>query len=174
MLWPNGPVCPHCGSVGKAAELQPRGNSRTHARGGTYQCRACRKQFSVTVGTIFEDSRIPLNKWLQAVCLMCTTDGGISATSLQKELELGSYRSARFMFLKIRWALSKNSLADLGSSKTIQISLAPEQAIIELFLVKPDSETPRPGKARQRSVWAEVNEGIEPINQPVKARILAL
>src|SRR6266404_5579713 len=61
--WPNGPVCPHCEAT-KPYKLTPKATSKRPGRKGLYKCRACRKQFTVTVGTVFEDSRIPISKWL--------------------------------------------------------------------------------------------------------------
>jgi transposase-like protein len=121
ILWPDAPICPHCGVIGEATglTLQKKGirdgetvEFSTHARTGTYQCNGCRKQFSVTVGTIFEDSKIPLHKWLLAIHLMCSSKKGVSALQLQRELELGSYRSAWFMCHRIRWAMTQSPMAE--------------------------------------------------------------
>jgi len=57
--WPDGPICPHCGIIGETYKLEPKEGAKTHARKGVYKCAACREQFTVTVGTIFEDSHIP-------------------------------------------------------------------------------------------------------------------
>ena len=72
LRWPDGPICPHCGSI-KAWPLK--------TRPGLYKCGVygCRKQFTITVGTVFERSKIPLNKWLMAVYLMCSSKKGISS-----------------------------------------------------------------------------------------------
>src|SRR5207245_7305275 len=79
-------------------------------RKGLYQCAGCRKQFSVTVKTIFEDSHIPLHKWLLAAHLMSSSKKGISAHQLMRNLELKSYRSAWFMAHRIRWALTQEPI----------------------------------------------------------------
>lgn len=110
-LWPDGPVCPHCGLVNEAIKLEPAGDTKTHGRKGLYQC-ACRKQFTVTVDTIFEDSHIPLHKWLLAVHLMCSSKKGISALQLQRNLELGSYRTAWFMCHRVRWAMTQSPMVE--------------------------------------------------------------
>ena len=68
--WPNGPVCPHCGVVNEATKLEPREGSKNGVRKGVWNCNGCREQFTVTIGTIFEDSHIPLHKWLFAIHLM--------------------------------------------------------------------------------------------------------
>ena len=112
MLWPEGPVCTGCGIIGESTKLDREEGSDTHGRKGPYQCRACRKQFTVTVGTIFEDSHIPLHKWLLAIHLMCSSKKGISALQLQRELELGSYRSAWFMCHRIRWAMTQSPMSE--------------------------------------------------------------
>ncbi len=125
--WPKGPVCPHCGAPRQATKLQPRKGVRTHARRGVYKCRACAKQFTVTIGTIFEDSRVPLRKWLFAIHLMCSSPKGISARELMYRLKLGSYRTAWFMARRIRWALEQEPMTELleGLIETVE-QRAPE------------------------------------------------
>ena len=114
-LWPDGPVCPHCGIIGEAFRLQGETN-----RDGLYKCAACREPFTVTIGTIFEDSHIPLHKWLLAIHLMCSSTKGSSAHQLWRNLWVvnprtgkvnGSYRSAWFMAHRIRWALGREPVA---------------------------------------------------------------
>ena len=69
--WPEGPICPHCGELNNAYRLQPKESKKDkHVRPGVWKCAGCREQFTVTVGTIFADSHIPLNKWLLAVHLL--------------------------------------------------------------------------------------------------------
>lgn len=108
--WPNGPVCPHCGVVNEATKLEPRTGSKNGVRKGVWQCNGCRKQFTITVGSIFEDSHIPLHKWLLAIHLMCSSKKGISAHQLMRNLEIGSYRTAWFMAHRIRWALTQEPI----------------------------------------------------------------
>lgn len=95
--WPNGPECPHCGVVSEATELQGKST-----RAGLYNCRACDKPFSATIGTIFERSHIPMHKWLLAVHLMSASKKGISAHQLWRMLGFGSYRTAWFMAHRLR------------------------------------------------------------------------
>ena len=122
LLWPDGPVCPHCGIIGEATKLDREEGSDTHGRKGLYQCNACRQQFTVTVKSIFEDSKIPLHKWLLAFHLMCSSKKGVSALQLQRELELGSYRTAWFMSHRIRWAMTQPPMADALKMKgTIEV-----------------------------------------------------
>src|SRR5260370_11530341 len=100
--WPNGPQCPHCSSLNATRLTDGK------ARPGTIQCNSCRQQFTVTVNTIMEDSHIPLNKWVLAFHLICSSKKGISALQLQRNLGLGSYRTAWFMAHRIRHAFKKN------------------------------------------------------------------
>jgi transposase-like protein len=99
MLWPDGPICGHCG----AAEAK----SLT-SRPGLYQCNACRKQFTVTVGTVFERSHIPLNKWLLATFLFCSSKKGVSAHQMHRLLDI-TYKSAWFMMHRLREAMTPGS-----------------------------------------------------------------
>lgn len=107
LLWPDGAVCPHC--KGKNA-TRIQGES---ARPGLLMCNGCRRQFTVTVGTIFEDSHIPLRSWVMAFQMMCASKKGVSAKQLQRQLGLGSYKSAWFMCHRIRYAIKRGPLADL-------------------------------------------------------------
>jgi transposase-like protein len=103
MRWPNGPVCPHCGSAEKHYARTP--NPETGVRPGLYKCGECSDTFTVTVGTVMEDSKIPLNKWLVAFYMMCASKTQVSALQLKRQLELGSYRTALFLCHRIRYAL---------------------------------------------------------------------
>ncbi len=97
--WPDGPICPHCGVIDQATKLE--GES---TRSGVWKCRACEKPFSVTVGTVFERSHIPLNKWLYAMHALAAGKKGTSAHQLHRELGI-SYQSAWFMCHRIREAM---------------------------------------------------------------------
>src|SRR5947209_8462848 len=103
--WPEGPVCPHCGAK-KATRLQGE-----KARPGTLQCNDCRKQFTVTLGTVMEDTHIPLQKWVMAFHLLCSSKKGLSALQLQRQLALGSYRTAWHMCHRIRHAMKDGPTA---------------------------------------------------------------
>ena len=99
-VWPNGPVCPHCGIESQQHyEL----NGKT-TRPGLYKCYMCREPFTVTVGTLFERSKIPLNKWLMAVYLLCSSKKGMSSHQLHRTLGI-TYKSAWFMTHRIREAM---------------------------------------------------------------------
>jgi transposase-like protein len=105
LLWPKGPVCPHCKS-GNVYRMEG-----ATVRAGLLRCRECEKQFTVTVGTIFEDSHLPLAKWVKAFHLMTSSKKGVSALQLQRNLGLGSYRTAWFMAHRIRLAMKCEPLA---------------------------------------------------------------
>ncbi len=97
--WPNGPVCPRCGEETRVKRLEGKST-----RPGVVMCNPCRKPFSVTVGTVFEDSKIPLNKWLMGFRLMAGSKKGISAHQLHRSLGI-TYKSAWFMAHRIREAM---------------------------------------------------------------------
>lgn len=98
--WPDGPICPHCGSVSKAHYAL---EGRAH-RPGLHKCKDCRKQFSVTVGTVFERSKVGLHDWLKAVYLICSSKKGCSSHQLQRTLGC-QYKTAWFMSHRIREAM---------------------------------------------------------------------
>src|SRR5438128_2429868 len=104
--WPNGVVCPHCKNADHKRIWEIKENPDKKIRAGLYHCAECDKQFTVTVGTIFEDSHIPLRKWLVAWYLLCSSKKGISSLQIQRMLGLGSYRTALFMMHRIRYALA--------------------------------------------------------------------
>ena len=117
--WPNGTACPHCGSV-KVYRLEPKATSKRPGRKGLWKCGDCRKQFTVTVGTIFEGSHIPLNKWVMAIYIMCSSKKGISALQLQRMLAPLTYKSAWFMCHRIRFAMTQEPMAGMLSG-TVEI-----------------------------------------------------
>ncbi|MBI1406519.1 MAG: IS1595 family transposase [Caulobacter sp.] len=100
LQWANGRACPHCGTVDNSVELKGKST-----RPGVYKCRDCRKPFSVTVGTLFERSHIPLNKWLLAVHLLCASKKGMSSHQLMRMLDV-TYKTAWFMSHRIREAMA--------------------------------------------------------------------
>lgn len=98
-LWPSGPVCPHCGGVDRISKMQGKST-----RIGVYKCYQCRKQFSVKVGTVFEDSHVPMHLWLQAVYLMCSSKKGVSSNQLHRTLGV-TLKTAWFMSHRLREAM---------------------------------------------------------------------
>lgn len=108
--WPNGTVCPHCGVMGESYRLTPKPESKNPVRPGVWKCGGCRKQFTVKVGTIFQDSHIPLTSWLKAIHLLCSGKKGMSAHQLHRMLGL-RYKSAWFMAHRIRYAMAQEPLS---------------------------------------------------------------
>jgi len=108
--WPNGPVCPHCGSD-NTTRLNSKSSAKT--RDGVIQCNECRKQFTVTVNTIMHRSHITLRQWIQAFYSMCSHKKGVSALQLQRNLGLGSYKSAWHLAHRIRHAMKQDPFATL-------------------------------------------------------------
>jgi transposase-like protein len=111
--WPNGTTCPHCGSQ-NAHKLTPKGDTKTKVRAGVYFCGDCRKQFTATIGTIFEGSRIKIADWLMAYYLICSSKKGISAHQLHRTLGV-TYKTAWFMAHRIRLSMKQEPLANLIS-----------------------------------------------------------
>src|ERR1043165_6531217 len=109
--WNGVPTCPHCGGV-DPYKLTPKATSKKPGRKGLYKCRACRKQFTVTVGTVFEDSRIPISKWLLAIHLLASSKKGMSAHQLHRNLGV-SYKGAWFMAHRLRYAMAQGPLTEL-------------------------------------------------------------
>ena len=103
--WLDDRCCPHCGNADQTRIHAIKANKPKKIRPGLYECGECRDQFTVTVGTVFHGSKVPLRKWLAAFYLLCSSKKGFSALQLQRALELGSYRTAWFMFHRIRYAL---------------------------------------------------------------------
>ncbi len=102
LRWPDGVVCPHCGSINEHYRIVPKEGSKT--RKGLWKCKDCRKQFSVTVGTVFEGSHIPIHIWLYAIHEMSSAKKGVSAHQLHRKLGI-TYKSAWFMAHRIRFIM---------------------------------------------------------------------
>jgi transposase-like protein len=112
LRWPDGRVCPHCGVIGESYPLHGK-----TTRAGLYKCSGCRKKFTVTMKTIFEDSHIALNVWFYAIHLMCSSKKGMSAYQFHRMTETFygkkiSYRTAWFMFHRIRFAMTQHPMID--------------------------------------------------------------
>ncbi|MDA0306268.1 MAG: IS1595 family transposase [Proteobacteria bacterium] len=111
--WENGPFCPHCGETNKVHRLE--GDKH---RPGLHQCNSCRQQFTVTVGTLFERSKVPLNKWLLATHLLSSSKKGISAHQLHRMIGV-TYKTAWFMMHRIREAMKDNRPGPMGGGGKI-------------------------------------------------------
>lgn len=110
LRWPNGSICPHCGGADRQSKLQ----GESH-RPGLYFCGHCRQQYTVTVGTVFERSKVPLHKWVLATHLMCSSKKGISAHQLHRTLGV-TYKTAWFMAHRIREAMNVEVSGPLGGN----------------------------------------------------------
>jgi transposase-like protein len=109
-VWPNGPVCPHCGGVDRIGKM---GGKST--RIGVYKCYQCRKPFRVTVGTVFESSHVPLRLWLQAVHLLASSKKGISSNQLHRTLGV-TLKTAWFMSHRVREAMRVLGVEPMGGA----------------------------------------------------------
>ncbi len=153
--WPDGkPICAHCGVVGQATLVK----GKSH-RPGMYQCNACLKPFTVTIGSVMESSHVPLHKWALAFRLMAASKKGVSAHQLMRMLGLGSYRTAWFMAHRVREAMADHDPEPLGGKgKTVEVD--------ETFIGKPDQTfvsgkgwQGKRGTATKRKVLTMVERG---------------
>lgn len=158
ILWPEGPVCPHCGSIsGKHYDLSrvrskpSKKNPEGAVRYGLRKCSDCRKQFTVKVGTVFEHARLPLHKMLQAVYLMTASKKGISAHQLHRILEV-QYKSAWFLAHRIREAMRSGEFAPMGGAGGIVEA-------DETFIGQKEGTVKRRGYAHKRPVLSLVERG---------------
>jgi len=111
IIWANGPVCPHCGGFDKITVIKP--NPEKRVRFGLKKCGQCKGQFTVRMGTIFEESKLPMTKWLQAIFLMTASKKGVSSHQLHRTLEI-TYKTAWFLSHRIREAMRSGELAPFG------------------------------------------------------------
>ena len=159
LLWPSGkPVCPHCGVVGENTLVKG-----TSHRPGMYMCNACRKPFSVTVGTVMEKSHIPLNKWVLGFHLMASCKKGVSAHQIHRQLGI-TYKAAWFMAHRIREAMAPfaNSEPPLGGGgKIVEADEMYFGRAEEPQTTRKDGEPFRKGgkRANNRAIVALVERG---------------
>ena len=114
-LWPNGPVCPHCGNCDGARIRKMTGKT---TRRGLHKCYECGKPFTVRMGTIFESSHLAMHLWLQVIHLMCASKKGISTRQIQRMLSC-SMKTAWFLTHRIREAMRDGSLSPMGSAGSV-------------------------------------------------------
>lgn len=151
--WPNGPVCPHCKSNGDHAAIEGKGGAKgKKARPGLYMCQDCRSQFTVTVGTVFERSKIPLSKWLLAAYLLCSSKKGMSAHQLHRTLGV-TYKTAWFLAHRIRHAM-----ADTGSGGLMGSGGGIVEAD-ETYIGRKPGRKMRPGRGHKNTVFGLVERG---------------
>jgi transposase-like protein len=108
LRWPNGAACPHCGGA-DPYKLTPKATTKTRTQIGLWKCKACRKKFTVKVGTIFESSHIPVSKWLMGIHLQCASKKGMSAHQFHRMLGI-TYRAAWFMAHRLRHAMADGNM----------------------------------------------------------------
>ena len=113
LLWPEGPVCPHCGCIGGHYKIESKTESKRPSRKGLWACKDCRKQFSVKVGTMFEGSHVPIHIWLYAFHLLSSSKKGMSAHQLHRTLGV-TYKTAWFIAHRIRYAMESESMEKMS------------------------------------------------------------
>jgi transposase-like protein len=147
-IWPNGPVCPHCGNADPSRMKLFAGKS---TRLGVRQCNECRKPFTVKIGTIFESSHVPLRIWLQAIHMICSSKKGISSNQLHRTFGV-TLKTAWFMSHRIREAMRFGDLALMGGPGTIV-------EIDETFIGNKADMPKRRGFAHKHAVMSLVERG---------------
>jgi len=150
IVWPLGPVCPHCGETKRTNKLQGAAT-----RPGLRKCYACRKQFRVTVGTVFESSHIKLHQWLQAAYLMCSSKKGISSNQMSRTLGV-TIKTGWFVTHRLRTAMADGNLPMPpmgGEGKVVEID--------ETFIGKKEGVPVRRGYAHKHAVLTLVERGAE-------------
>jgi transposase-like protein len=144
MLWPDGPICPHCGGIDRITPV-------TGGRIGLRRCGDCKKQFTCKVGTVFEDSKVPLHKWLQAAHLLASSKKGCSAHQLHRTLGV-TYKTAWFMARRLREAMRDMPKGQLGGpGKIVEAD--------ETFFVNKKGERIRTGYGHKMAVMSLVERG---------------
>ena len=146
-VWPNGPVCPHCGSG--ADRIRKLAGKTT--RVGLHKCYACMKPFTVKVGTVFESSHVALHLWLQAVHLLCSSKKGISSNQLHRTLGV-TLKTAWFMSHRIREAMTAVDMEPMGGAGAIV-------EIDETFIGKKEGRPVRRGFAHKHAVMTLIERG---------------
>jgi len=145
-IWPNGPMCPHCGGVERVGKLQGKST-----RVGVWKCYQCRKPFTVKIGTIFEDSKVPMHLWLQAMYLIVGSKKGISSNQLHRILGV-TLKTAWFMSHRIREAMQDNDIWPLGG-------LGASVEADETFIGNEGLRDPTKGFHHKMKVFALVERG---------------
>jgi transposase-like protein len=147
-IWPNGPVCPHCGNADPSRMKLFAGKS---TRLGVRQCNECRKPFTVKIGTIFESSHVPLRIWLQAIHMICSSKKGVSSNQLHRTLGV-TLKTAWFISHRLREAMRSGDLAPMGGPGTIV-------EIDETFIGQKEDMPKRRGFAHKHAVLSLVERG---------------
>jgi transposase-like protein len=143
-VWPKGPVCPHCGGQERIGKMNGKST-----RIGLYKCYVCKKPFTVKMGTIFEDSHLPLRIWLQAISLICSSKKGCSANQLHRTLGV-TLKTAWFLGHRIREAMREGDLSPFGANGgTVEVD--------ETFIGQEEGIPKKQGYAHKRKVLSLVD-----------------
>jgi len=145
-VWPEGPICPHCGGIDRISPMKGKST-----RIGTYKCYQCRKPFTVKVGTVFEASHVPMRLWLQAMFLMCSSKKGISSNQLHRTLGV-TLKTAWFMSHRIREAMRVVGVGPLGGSGAVVEA-------DETFYGQVEGEPKRPGTGHKHVILSLIERG---------------
>jgi transposase-like protein len=155
IVWKNGPICPHCGCLGRIAALNGVKDKKGRERLGLKKCYDCRKQFTVRVGTIFERSHVPFHVWFQAAYLMCSSKKGVSSNQLHRTLGV-TLQTAWFMSHRLREAMRTGSLAPMGGAGgTVEAD--------ETFIGRKEGSVKRRGHGHKNAVLSLVDRESEQV-----------
>lgn len=146
-VWPDGPVCPHCESTERITKMKGKAH-----RIGLYKCYACRKQFTLKIGTIFEKSHVKMHIWLQAFYLICGSKKGISSHQLHRTLGL-SLKTAWFLSMRVREAMRSGALAPPmgGEGEVVEVD--------ETFIGQKKGRRRKSGRGHKHAVLSLVQRG---------------
>jgi len=165
IVWANGRFCPHCGVVGKSAALKGKST-----RIGVYKCYACRKPFTVKVGTIFEKSHVPMHIWLQAMHIMCSSKKGFSANQFCRVLGV-DFKTGWFIGHRIRLAMDESGSGPLGGQgQTLEI----DETFTGFKGDKPAYEFHNEGGWRRRGAWSDRVPVLTLVERKGRARSLRM
>ncbi len=157
IVWPNGVVCPHCRTVGRARPLEGVKGKTGKPAFGRKKCYACRKQFTVRVGTVFERSHVPLHMWFQAAYLMCSSKKGISSNQLHRTLGV-TLKTAWLMSHRLREAM-----------RLLQMEPASKEAIVSSVEREGGGRSLHVAKMKPASSRAEKTSKVRRSRHPRKA-----
>jgi len=168
--WPNGPVCPHCQNAGEKliSKLAAQGTSQGGVREGVYFCGACRRQFTVTVGTVLERSHVPLSKWLLALSLLCSSKKSLSANQIHRMIGV-TYKTAWFLCHRIRLGMTPQHWAEAKLKGTVEVDetfvgpkAKPKSALVALVERQGSVRVKVIASVTQKNLGAALSECVSP------------
>jgi transposase-like protein len=168
--WPNGPVCPHCQNAGEKpiSKLEAQTTSRNGVRAGVYFCGACRRPFTVTVGTVLERSHVPLSKWLMALFLLCSAKKSISANQIHRMIGV-TYKTAWFLCHRIRFGMTPQPGAAAKLQGTVEVDETfvgpkdqPKSAVVALIERHGLAQVKVIASVTQKNLGAALSECVSP------------